>query len=79
MREMMNKQTLFDVKNLSSRKLWELLSTDECTGLSYQQQQLATRELLVRQHYLAQLETLPQLNALKQQPHYFLLQQSGIH
>jgi hypothetical protein len=65
----MNRQTLFDVKNLSSRKLWELLSTDDCLGLSYQQQQLATQELLLRRHYLEQLETLHRLNTLKLQPH----------
>jgi hypothetical protein len=76
---MMNKQTLFDVKNLSSRKLWELLSTDECMGLNYQQQQLANQELLLRQHYLEQLETLAQLNALKQHPYYLLQQQPGMH
>ena len=62
---MINKQAQFDVKNLSSRKLWELLSTDDCLGLSYQQQQLATQELLLRRHYLQQLETLQ----LKLQPH----------
>jgi hypothetical protein len=66
---MINKQTLFDVKNLSSRKLWELLSTDDCLDLSYQQKQRATHELLLRRHYLEQLETLPQLNTLKLQPH----------
>ena len=76
---MINKQTPFDVKNLSSRKLWELLSTDDCVDLNYQQQQLATHELLLRRHYLEQLETLPRLNTLKLQPQYPPLQQPVIH
>ena len=75
----MNRHTLFDVKNLSSRKLWELLSTDECLGLNYQQQQLANQELRLRQHYLEQLETLPQLNVLKQHHYCLLQQQPDIH
>ncbi len=75
----MNRKNPFDVKNLSSRKLWELLSTDDCLGLNYQQQQLATHELLLRRHYLEQLETLPRLNTLKLQPHSPPIQQSVIH
>lgn len=77
---MMNKPSLFDVKNLSSRKLWELLSSDDCLALNYPQQLLATRELLLRGHYLEQLKTLPQLNALGQPPRYYPLQpQPGTH
>ena len=53
---MMNKQKTFDVKNLSSRKLWELLSTDDCLALNYPQQQLAIQELLLRKHYLEQMK-----------------------
>lgn len=76
----MNKPSLFDVKNLSSRKLWELLSSDDCLELNYQQQLLATRELLLRRHYLEQLKTLPQLNVTGQPPCYYPLQpQPGIH
>ncbi len=77
---MVNKKNLFDVKNLSSRKLWELLSTDDCLALNYQQQLLAIRELLLRRHYLEQLEALPRLNTIGQQPCFYpLQQQSGIH
>ncbi len=41
-----------DVKNLSSRKLWELLPC-----LEQPQQYLAEQELLIRKHYLDELNS----------------------
>lgn len=47
-----------DVKNLCSRKLFELLSIEEELGLSRQQLQSVEAELLQRQHYLQELGKL---------------------
>lgn len=67
MRErIMNRQDEFDVKNLSSRKLWELLSKDRFE-MSYDQQQQAENELLLRGHYRQELQQLTQESDLNQQ------------
>lgn len=45
----MKESDTIDVKNLSSRKLWELV---RATRLPQTQQQLAEQELLLRRRYL---------------------------
>lgn len=70
---MMIKETVFDVKNLSSRKLWELLNTDDSLDLDYYQLQLTEQELKLRGHYRQQLEQLDQ-----QQFYYHQQWQTGI-
>ena len=57
---------IFDVKNLSSRKLWELSSSEDLLGINPEQQKLAIMELLERGHYLEQLNSLTQQNLLNQ-------------
>ncbi len=54
-----------DVKNLSSRKLWQLVSIG---SLPPEQQQLAEQELLLRRRHLDQLGSLYPSNTFKQQP-----------
>lgn len=46
-----------DVSNLSSRKLWELLTMDVEQLLSPQQKYYVEQELRVRKHYLCELQT----------------------
>ena len=54
----LNATTAIDVKNLCSRKLFELLSVEEEGALSQQQQQSVEQELILRQHYQAALRKL---------------------
>ena len=58
---MMSSIPTIDVKNLSSRKLWELVAA-EC--LPQPQQQMAEQELSLRRHYLEQLGSLHTANEL---------------
>lgn len=53
-----NNNVLLDVKNLSSRKLFELLSSDHYNILNRQQQQSVEQELLEREHYLPEMKRL---------------------
>jgi len=70
---------IFDVKNLSSRKLWELSSSEDLLAINPEQQKLAIMELLERGHYLEQLNSLPQLNLLNQgQFQHYQQRQAGI-
>ena len=61
---MMNSAPTIDVKNLSSRKLWELVATD-C--LPQPQQHMAEQELSLRRHYLEQLGSLHTANGLNRE------------
>lgn len=53
-----------DVKNLSSRKLWELVSTGRLEQI---QQELAEQELLLRRRHLDQLGSLHPASDLHRQ------------
>jgi hypothetical protein len=66
----MNREQSFDVKNLSSRKLCELLSTESRRDLSNLQQQLAMQELVLRRHYLEQQGNLHAASGPHQQQFY---------
>ena len=45
-----------DVKNLCSRKLWEILTCIDATALSAQQKNSIEAELRERRHYLPELQ-----------------------
>ena len=47
-----------DVKNLSSRKLFELLSVEDTHALNQKQLQSVMQELVLRKHYLIELNNL---------------------
>lgn len=51
-------ESRYDVQNLCSRKLFELLAEDTALKLSTQQLQSIENELRTRQHYLQELQTL---------------------
>lgn len=53
-----NIQPAIDVKNLCSRKLFEMLSIEEELGLTRQQMKSVEAELVARQHYLTELGRL---------------------
>jgi hypothetical protein len=61
---MVNSMQTYDVKHLSSRKLWELVSIG---ALTKGQQQLAEQELILRRRHLDQSGTLYQASNLNQQ------------
>ena len=54
-KSMSNQATHLNVKNLCSRKLWELAST---RAVDDDQLRAVARELQLRRHYLQELETL---------------------
>ncbi len=56
-------QSTIDVKNLCSRKLWELLATEYPTPLNKQETTHIEQELIARQHYMKEL------NKWRQQSH----------
>jgi hypothetical protein len=51
-------ETQLDVKNLCSRKLWEILLIDKQQPLSGSQRTLVEQELITRQHYIRELKSL---------------------
>jgi len=53
------KDTIMDinVKNLCSRKLWELISSPR-NGLPVNQKSACEKELMARNHYLSELQQL---------------------
>ena len=59
----MENSTNIDVKNLCSRKLFELLSIRADRPLSLQQQYYVEQELLSRRHYIRELDQLRGLNS----------------
>ena len=61
----MHKLHTIDVKNLSSRKLWELVSTGRLEPFH---QELAEQELLLRRRHLDQLGSLHPASKLHQRP-----------
>lgn len=57
----MKTETTLDVKNLCSRKLWELASSH---SIDSDEMRSIASELQLRRHYLSELENLaPQLNS----------------
>lgn len=56
----MQQEPLIDVKNLCSRKLWEILKIGHQQKSSRFQQARIEKELLTRQHYLQEISSLPQ-------------------
>ena len=52
---MKREQTMIDVKNLCSRKLWELAATQQVADTELA---AITNELQLRRHYLVELENL---------------------
>lgn len=54
----MQQEPRIDVKNLCSRKLWEILLAKQNQQLSYQQRTHVEQELITRQHYLQELANL---------------------
>lgn len=48
----------YDVRNLCSRKLFELLAAESSLALSQQQLKSIEQELVARQHYLDELRKL---------------------
>lgn len=53
-----NINSRLDVKNLCSRKLFELLTIEDYQYLSRQQQRTVQQELEARRHYLEELSNL---------------------
>ncbi len=53
-----SKHQTLDVKNLCSRKLFELLAAGEDPNLTRQQQHTVEQELLERHHYVRELQHL---------------------
>ncbi len=51
-------QENIDVKNLCSRKLWELININSPSRVKSYQFKLIENELVARRHYLQELETL---------------------
>lgn len=56
----MQYEPLIDVKNLCSRKLWEILKVQDPSEISMIEQLRIQQELISRQHYVQELSTLPQ-------------------
>ena len=52
---MIQKNEPLDVKNLCSRKLWEILACDDQQRLNPVEEQHIETELIERQHYLPEL------------------------
>jgi hypothetical protein len=63
----MDSRQTIDVKNLSSRKLWELVSTGR---LPPAQLQLAEQELLLRRRHLDHLGNLHPASAVEQRSEF---------
>lgn len=59
----MKNETSLDVKNLCSRKLWELVSSHT---IDAEEMRSIASELQLRRHYLNQLENLPPLANARQ-------------
>lgn len=58
-----NLNNSLDIKGLCSRKLWEMLTTDEINEQDSQTIDSITNELLERKHYLTELERLLALDS----------------
>jgi hypothetical protein len=62
----MNVETLrFNASELCSRKLWELVNTEEGSGMSRGQLEEAVAELATRRRYLAELQRIGMLGGRK--------------
>ncbi|MFA7554807.1 MAG: hypothetical protein WCY88_11200 [Spongiibacteraceae bacterium] len=57
---MRNEHSTIDVKNLCSRKLWDILNLKQPQMLDSQQKRTIEQELIIRQHYLKELASLNQ-------------------
>lgn len=64
---MMMNTTQFNPRELSSRKLWQLVNTAHEQALEVSEQELrqAVAELAARRHYLAELQQLGELEERK--------------
>lgn len=64
---MMMKTTQFNPRELSSRKLWQLVNTasEQPVDVSEQELKQAVAELAARRHYLAELQQLGALQERK--------------
>ncbi|MEH6558558.1 MAG: hypothetical protein V7459_09410 [Oceanicoccus sp.] len=61
----MNVENSLDVKNLCSRKLWEILALSEHQADNYPQRLQITQELVTRKHYLREIKQhMPVLNVV---------------
>lgn len=54
----MSPESTIDVKNLCSRKLWEILIVEQNQSLSCNQRSQIEQELIIRRHYLQELAKL---------------------
>ncbi|MFV8818184.1 hypothetical protein [Haliea sp. E17] len=55
----------FNASELCSRKLWQLISSEERAAISAQELEQAIDELANRRHYLAELAQIGKLDALR--------------
>ena len=63
MEKMDTKATLFDASELCSRKLWQLVTTENAEQVSEDQLREAVAELAERRHYLNELQRLGKLDS----------------
>lgn len=56
----MRSTPVLDVKNLCSRKLWEILQSEQSQPLDLEQKNTVIKELIMRRHYIKELAKLNQ-------------------
>lgn len=54
----------FNARELCSRKLWQIVSSETDAGTSRDQLQQALKELTTRRHYLAELSRMGKLGSI---------------
>ena len=66
MNKMDTKATIFNARELCSRKLWQLVTTESAEQVSETQLREAVEELAERRHHLAELQRLGKLGDQRQ-------------